>query len=141
MRYVSPNEVLHALNDDPSARADFVGRLPKLIRGPYLRNVDGYLLTCLVFNKVTGEQTVEELQVDVAAKVFAAGAVDRVQRALDCGALQFRADFEEIELIADEWDDVVVERPLIGLSGWDGRAVVLYIRPDDELDRLRVEFH
>jgi hypothetical protein len=132
---------LHALNDDCRARVDFVGRLPKLARGPNLRDVDGCLLTSVVFNKVTDEQTVEELQVDVAVKVFAADAVDRLQRTLDSGGLQFRADFEEIALSADGWGEAIAEQQLIGLSGWDGRAVLLYIRPDGELDRLRIEIH
>jgi hypothetical protein len=129
------------LNADCRARADFVGKLPKLARGPNLRDVDGCLLTSVVFNKVTDEKMGEELQVDLAVKVFAADAVDRLQRTLDSGGLQFRADFEEIELTTDEWGDAALERPLVGLSGWDGRAVVLYIRPDGQLDRLRIEIH
>jgi hypothetical protein len=55
--------------------------------------------------------------------------------------LNFRADFEKVETTADDWSDFGAEARLIGLSGWDGRAVLLYIRPDDELDRLRVEIH
>ena len=59
----------------------------------------------------------------------------------DRHGLNFRADFEKVETTADDWSDFGAEARLIGLSGWDGRAVLLYIRPDDELDRLRVEIH
>ena len=55
--------------------------------------------------------------------------------------VDFRADFEKVETTTDDWNDFGAEPRLIGLSGWDGRAVLVYIRPDDELDRLRVELH
>jgi len=141
MNLLPPNEALYVLNGDRCARDDFIHKLAELVRGPNLRQVDGRLLTTVVFDKEVEEQKVAELQVDVAVKLFAADAVVRLQRALDSGSLNFRADFEKVETTADDWSDFGAEARLIGLSGWDGRAVLLYIRPDDELDRLRVEIH
>jgi hypothetical protein len=127
---------LHALNDDRGVRAAFVENLIKAIHGRFLPEVDGYRLTTIVFGKVT-----EELQVAVAVRAFAADAIDHLQRAVDSGTLEFRADFEKIETPGVDWGGATIERRLIGLSGWDGRAVVLYIRPNDELDRLRIDIH
>ena len=141
MNLLPPNEALYVLNGDRRARDDFVHKLAELARGPNLRQVDGRLLTTVVFDKEVEEQKVAELQVDVAVKLFAVDAVVRLQRALDSGSLDFRADFEKVETTPDDWNDFGAEPRLIGLSGWDGRAVLVYIRPDDELDRLRVELH
>jgi hypothetical protein len=110
--------------------------------------MNGCLLASVVFDKRIDEQTVEELQVDVVVKVVAVDAFDHLQRTLDNGNLDFRADFEKVEPVVDIWGEVNAEPRLIGLCGWGGRAVVLYIRPDDDTirpdddtDRLRIELH
>jgi hypothetical protein len=141
VKYVFPSEALHALNNDRLARAEFVQSLIKTARGRFLREVDGRLMTTVVFDKATEESGGGELQVDVAVKKFAVDALDRLQQTVDNGNLEFRGEFETIEIPADNWGGATVERRLFGLTGWKGRAALLYIRPDNELDRLLIDVH
>jgi hypothetical protein len=141
VKYVSPSEALHALSNDRLARAEFIESLIKTARGRFLPEADGRLLTTVVFDKAAEELGGKELQVDVAVKTFAVDALDRLQQTVDTGNLEFRGEFEAIEIPADDWGDATIERRLAGLTGWNGRAVQIYIRPDRKFDRLLIDVH